>query len=60
MTTYHFVISYIHYCSSGVLTRSECNSVWQLIVIAALLLLASATLIVLRIYSVPARRDPAA
>jgi hypothetical protein len=55
MNSQHFVLSYIQHCSGGALIRTECGPMWQMLVIAALLLLAIATLILLRFYSVPAR-----
>lgn len=51
MNSQNFIVSYIQYCSSGGLTRSECGPMWQMMVIAAVLVLAIITLIVLRFYS---------
>jgi hypothetical protein len=60
MNSHNFIVSYMQYCTSGALTRSECGPMWQMMVIVTLLLLAIATLIVLRIYSAAARSRQAA
>lgn len=60
MNSQTFIVSFIQYCTSGALSRSECGPVWQMMVIATLLLLAIVTLIVLRLYSAAARSGQAA
>ena len=44
-----FVASYVQACTGGQLPLSECGPVWQLGIIAALLVLAVLTLVALRV-----------
>jgi hypothetical protein len=48
MGTQNFIVGYIQACTSGRLPFSECGPIWQLFVIAAFLVAAVATLLVLR------------
>lgn len=43
--------AYVHACTSGKLPLSECGPVWQLGIIAALLVCAVLALVVLRFHS---------
>jgi hypothetical protein len=43
------VIEYVRSCTAGSLGMSDCGPVWQLGIIAAFLVIAIATLIVLRV-----------
>ena len=49
------VIEYVRSCTAGALGMSDCGPVWQLGVIAGFLVLAIATLVVLRLRAVAAR-----
>jgi hypothetical protein len=49
MDSTNFVVSYARACGSGSLPFSECGPVWQLGIIAVLLVAAIAFLIVLRL-----------
>lgn len=49
------VIEYVRSCTAGALGMSDCGPVWQLGVIAGLLVLAISTLVVLRLRAVAAR-----
>jgi hypothetical protein len=49
------VIEYVRSCTAGSLGMSDCGPVWQLGVIAGLLVLAISTLVVLRLRAVAAR-----
>ncbi len=51
MSTSSFVISYVQACASGKLALGECGPMWQMLVIAVLLVLAVGTLLVLRLRS---------
>lgn len=51
MSTSNFILSYIQSCASGKLGISECGPIWQMTVIAVFLLIAIATLLVLRLRS---------
>lgn len=51
MGTKYFVLMYIQSCTSGKLGVSDCGPIWQLGVIAALLLVAIVMLLVLRLRS---------
>lgn len=44
----NFIMNYIQACTSGRLPFSECGPIWQLFVIAAFLVAAVATLLVMR------------
>jgi hypothetical protein len=46
------VIEYVRSCTAGTLGMSDCQPVWQLGVIAAFLVIAVATLVVLRLRAV--------
>jgi hypothetical protein len=46
------VIEYVRSCTAGTLGMSDCGPVWQLGVIAAFLVIAVATLVVLRLRAV--------
>jgi hypothetical protein len=48
MSAQNFIMHYIQACTSGRLPFSECGPIWQLSVIAAFLVAAIATLLVLR------------
>ncbi len=48
MGSEHFVITYIQACTSGKLALSECGPIWQLGIIAALLVTALLVLTLLR------------
>jgi len=45
----NFIVGYVQACTSGPLPLSECGPVWQLGIIAALLVLAVLTLVALRV-----------
>ena len=47
----HFILTYVQSCTSGKLGMSDCGPIWQMAVIAAFLLAAVATLLVLRFRS---------
>lgn len=49
MSTSNFVLNYIQSCASGRLGPSDCGPIWQLGIIAVLLLAAVITLAVLRL-----------
>jgi hypothetical protein len=49
MNNTDFIVTYVQTCASGKLGVSDCGPVWQLSVIAALLLIAIVTLLVLRL-----------
>jgi hypothetical protein len=49
MNNTDFILTYVQTCASGKLGVSDCGPVWQLSVIAALLLIAIVTLLVLRL-----------
>ncbi len=49
MNNTDFIVTYVQTCASGKLGVSDCRPVWQLSVIAALLLIAIVTLLVLRL-----------
>ena len=44
-----FIIEYVRSCTAGALALTDCGPVWQLATIAALLLFAIATLVILRL-----------
>jgi hypothetical protein len=44
-----FVVTYVHSCTDGMLGPGDCGPVWQLGVIAGLLVLAVGALVVLRL-----------
>ena len=48
------ILSFIQSCMSGVLSTADCGPVWQLSVIAALLLVSIAALLVMRFRGQPA------
>lgn len=48
MTSKDFVLDYVSACTGGNLPLSECGPVWQLGIIAALLVAAVLSLVVLR------------
>ena len=50
------VIEYVRSCTAGTLGMSDCGPVWQLGVIAAFLVIAVATLVVLRLRAVAQAR----
>jgi len=50
------VIEYVKSCTAGTLGMSDCGPVWQLGVIAAFLVIAVATLVVLRLRAVAQAR----
>ncbi len=49
MGTQNLILSYIQSCTSGRLGMSDCGPIWQLGVIAALLLIAVVALLVMRL-----------
>jgi hypothetical protein len=49
MSTGNFVVNYVQACASGRLAMTECGPIWQMGVIAALLVLAVAALLFLRL-----------
>jgi hypothetical protein len=49
MGTQNLIVSYIQSCTSGRLSLSDCGPIWQLGVIAALLLIAVVALLVMRV-----------
>jgi len=51
------VIEYVKSCTAGTLGMSDCGPVWQLGVIAAFLVIAVATLVVLRLRAVAQARS---
>jgi hypothetical protein len=51
------VIEYVKSCTAGALGMSDCGPVWQLGVIAAFLVIAVATLVVLRLRAVAQARS---
>jgi hypothetical protein len=53
------VIEYVRSCTAGTLGMSDCGPVWQLGVIAAFLVIAVATLVVLRLRAVAQARSAA-
>lgn len=53
------VIEYVKSCTAGTLGMSDCGPVWQLGVIAAFLVIAVATLVVLRLRAVAQSRSAA-
>jgi len=53
------VIEYVRSCTAGTLGMSDCGAVWQLGVIAAFLVIAVATLVVLRLRAVAQARSAA-
>ena len=55
MGTQNLVLSYIQSCTSGRLGLSDCGPIWQLGVIAALLVIAVVALLLMRIR---ARHEP--
>jgi hypothetical protein len=48
MTTRNFLLNYLEACANGGLGPAECGPMWQLGVIAALLVVAITVLLVLR------------
>jgi len=50
------VMEYVRSCTAGTLGMSDCGPVWQLGVIAAFLVIAVATLVVLRLRAVAQAR----
>jgi hypothetical protein len=44
-----FIIEYVRSCTAGALGLTDCGPVWQFATIAALLLFAIATLVILRL-----------
>jgi len=53
------VIEYVRSCTAGTLGMSDCGPVWQLGVIGAFLVIAVATLVVLRLRAVAQARSAA-
>jgi hypothetical protein len=53
------VMEYVRSCTAGTLGMSDCGPVWQLGVIAAFLVIAVATLVVLRLRAVAQARSAA-
>jgi len=51
MGTQNFIMTYVQSCASGKLGLSDCGPIWQMAVIAVFLLVAVATLLVLRLRS---------
>ena len=51
------VIEYVRSCTAGALGMSDCGPVWQLGVIAVFLVIAVATLVVLRLRAVAQARS---
>jgi hypothetical protein len=49
------IVEYVRSCTAGALGMSDCGPVWQLGVIAGLLVLAISTLVVLRLRAASAR-----
>jgi hypothetical protein len=58
MNTQNLILGFIQSCLSGRLGMSDCGPIWQLGVIAVFLLVAIATLLVLRLRSGPAAQQP--
>lgn len=46
----HYVVDYLHSCSTGTLGLGECSPAWQLAIIALLLLYSVRVLAVLRFH----------
>jgi len=44
-----FIIEYVRSCTAGALALTDCGPVWQLATIAALLVIAIAMLVILRL-----------
>lgn len=55
MSNENFIITYVHACSSNRLPLADCGPVWQLGIIAALLVMAVTTLLILGFRSGPAQ-----
>jgi len=53
------VMEYVRSCTAGTLGMSDCGPVWQLGVIAAFLVIAVATLVLLRLRAVAQARSAA-
>ena len=53
MGSQNFIVNYVQACTSGKLPFSECGPIWQMFVIAAFLVAAIATLLVLRMRARP-------
>lgn len=53
MNNENFVINYVHACSSHQLPLGDCGPVWQLGIIATLLVMAIASLVILNFRSGP-------
>lgn len=51
MGTQNFILMYLQSCASGKLGISECGPIWQMTIIAVFLLVAVATLLILRLRS---------
>ena len=55
MTQDHFVVSYVHACSANQLPIADCGPVWQLGIIAVLLVMAVTTLVIMGFRGGPAQ-----
>lgn len=53
MNNLTFLMNYVQSCMAGKFPAADCGAVWHLIVIAALLLAAIVTLVVLRVRARP-------
>jgi hypothetical protein len=53
MGTQNLILSYIQSCTSGRLSMSDCGPIWQLGIIAALLLIAVIALLAMRFRARP-------
>jgi hypothetical protein len=51
MNNLNFLLNYVQSCLSGKLLLSECGAVWHLLIIVALVVLMTGTLVVLRLRS---------
>ena len=57
MSDTDFILNYVQGCASGKLSLSECGPIWQMAVIAALLVFAVAALLILRLRAGAAPRE---
>jgi len=57
MSDGNFILSYVQVCASGKLAMAECGPMWQMAIIAVLLVLAVAALLILRLRAGVAQRE---
>jgi hypothetical protein len=57
MSDGNFILNYVQVCASGKLAMTECGPMWQMAVIALLLVLAVAALLFLRLRAGAAPRE---